>query len=330
MEKFYKKREKEKKEKKKLNDQKKEQIQITLLTQYKEHQNKNKLYFERQIKLDEEKLKRAKSKDLLSRRKLKDIDTRYLTALENRNNLEIEEKKRKSQILEKMDEIDIRLKKRKKYNDYEYLKKQEEAKVKKYEKDKLLERLNNQQIYKNKKRLNELKEKEKRQENYQKQKSKMEEKRQEISEKIQKEKQNVINKFDKLMKQNKEIEPQIIKELFPDDEELYIKIKSMIDQKKKILNEENQKKNNEKNIQKKIEEYKNKLQRQLNDLIQENKIKENERIQRYENAKNDKEKLMIENNNQKERIAEKVEIDKLKDVFEQKIKNYENLLRNNN
>ncbi len=39
---------------------------------------------------------------------------------------------------------------------------------------------------------------------------------------------------------------------------------------------------------------------------------------------------MIENNNQKERIAEKVEIDKLKDVFEQKIKNYENLLRNNN
>ena len=39
---------------------------------------------------------------------------------------------------------------------------------------------------------------------------------------------------------------------------------------------------------------------------------------------------MIENNNQKERIAEKVKIDKLKDVFEQKIKDYENLLRNNN
>ena len=132
------------------------------------------------------------------------------------------------------------------------------------------------------------------------------------------------------MKQNKEIEPEVIKELFPDDEELYIKIKSMIEQKKKILNEENQKKNNEKIIQKKMEEYKNKLQRQLNDLIQENKIKENERIQRYENAKNDNEKIMIENNNQKERIAEKVEIDKLKDVFEQKIKDYENLLRNNN
>ena len=79
-----------------------------------------------------------------------------------------------------------------------------------------------------------------------------------------------------------------------------------------------------------MEEYKNKLQRQLNDLIQENKIKENERIQRYENAKNDIEKIKIENNNQKERIAEKVKIDKLKDVFEQKIKDYENLLRNNN
>ena len=45
--------------------------------------------------------------------KLKDIDRKYLTVLENRDNLEIEEKKRKSQILEKMDEIDIRLKKEK-------------------------------------------------------------------------------------------------------------------------------------------------------------------------------------------------------------------------
>ena len=39
--------------------------------------------------------------------------------------------------------------------------------------------------------------------------------------KLDKEKQEIINKFDNLMRQNKEIQPSIIKKMFPDDNEDY-------------------------------------------------------------------------------------------------------------
>ena len=42
--------------------------------------------------------------------------------------------------------------------------------------------------------------------------------------KFQRQKEEIVKKFDNLMKQNKEIEPETIKELFPEDQELYNKI----------------------------------------------------------------------------------------------------------
>ena len=50
--------------------------------------------------------------------------------------------------------------------------------------------------------------------------------------KFQRQKEEVVKKFDNLMKQNKEIEPETIKELFPEDEELYNKIKEMKEKQK--------------------------------------------------------------------------------------------------
>ena len=44
---------------------------------------------------------------------------------------------------------------------------------------------------------------------------------------IQKKKEEILKKFDNLLKQNKEIDPQTIKEVFPDDEELYNKFTEM-------------------------------------------------------------------------------------------------------
>ena len=57
-------------------------------------------------------------------------------------------------------------------------------------------------------------------------------------------------KFDKIIKQNKEIEPETIKELFPEDEELYNKIKEM---KEKQKQEENKVSEN-KSVKEKKEE----------------------------------------------------------------------------
>ena len=62
-----------------------------------------------------------------------------------------------------------------------------------------------------------------------------------------KKKEEIIRKFDKLLKQNKEIDPQTIKEVFPDDEELYNKV---VEMKKK-------QKEKEEKIKKDLEEQKN-------------------------------------------------------------------------
>ena len=78
------------------------------------------------------------------------------------------------------------------------------------------------------------------------------------------------------MKQNKEIQPETIKEMFPDDEDLYEKVKELKEKEKETLskyitnddNQQNEEKDNndnenkksprknDKNIEKKIEVYK--------------------------------------------------------------------------
>ena len=64
-----------------------------------------------------------------------------------------------------------------------------------------------------------------------------------------------MKKFDQIIKQNKEIEPETIKQLFPDDEELYNKIKEM---KEKQKQEEKKKKKSSTPSDKKDEEEKDK------------------------------------------------------------------------
>ena len=76
------------------------------------------------------------------------------------------------------------------------------------------------------------------------QKEKLAQQRIETSAGIEKKKEAILKKFDNLMKQNKEIDPQTIKEVFPDDEELYKKVQEL----KKKQKEEEEK------IKKKLEE----------------------------------------------------------------------------
>ena len=44
---------------------------------------------------------------------------------------------------------------------------------------------------------------------------------------MEKEKQELITKFENALKKKKEIDAEIVKELFPEDEELYNRIKNM-------------------------------------------------------------------------------------------------------
>ena len=102
--------------------------------------------------------------------------------------------------------------------------------------------------YQNKLKMTELEEKEKKIQAFKTQKEKLTQQRIETSIGIEKKKEAIMKKFENLMKQNKEIDPQTIKEVFPDDEELYNKVKEM----KKKQKEEEEK------IKKQLEEQINK------------------------------------------------------------------------
>ena len=107
------------------------------------------------------------------------------------------------------------------------MKKIEEERVKYIEKNNIIQRKKKMAEYKNKLKINELEEKEKKFQEYKTQRDKLTEKRREASNELQKQKEELLLKFDKLMKQNKEIEPKTIREMFPEDEDLYKKVQEL-------------------------------------------------------------------------------------------------------
>ena len=106
--------------------------------------------------------------------------------------------------------------------------------------------------YQNKLKMDELEEKEKKIQQFKIQREKLAQQRIETSIGIEKKKEAIMKRFDDLMKQNKEIDPQTIKEVFPEDEELYKKVQEM--KKKQKEEEEKIKKQLEEQINTKKED----------------------------------------------------------------------------
>ena len=92
--------------------------------------------------------------------------------------------------------------------------KQEKSTIKKFEKQKIIKRLQNKDQYEKEDMLNELKEKSEKVEMIKIQKQKINEKRKKASEQIFKQKQEVMEKFEKIMKRNKGITVNIFCFLF--------------------------------------------------------------------------------------------------------------------
>ena len=131
-----------------------------------------------------------------------------------------ENEKRKEEQNEKY------LEKKKKQEEDNLIKKENER-IKNIEKNNLIQRKMRIAEYQNKLRMDELEEKEKKIQEFKSQKEKLTQQRIETSIGIQKKKEEILTKFENLMKQNKEIDPKTIKEVFPDDEELYNKVVEM-------------------------------------------------------------------------------------------------------
>ena len=100
-----------------------------------------------------------------------------------------------------------------------------------------------QQEYKNQLRIDELNEKEQKIEEFKKQCERINQQKTQAAIALQRQKEEVVKKFDQIVKKNKEIEAETIKELFPDDNDLYQKIKQMKEKQRK--DEENLKKSGE-------------------------------------------------------------------------------------
>ena len=126
-----------------------------------------------------------------------------------------------------MNSIDNRIKDKKIMNDINKIKKREEGNVKMLERNITIQRMLRIQDYKNKLKMDELEEKERKIYEFKKQREKLAKQRAQASTEVQKQKEEAVLKFDKLARQKREIEPEMIRELFPGDNELYENIKEM-------------------------------------------------------------------------------------------------------
>ena len=94
----------------------------------------------------------------------------------------------------------------------------------------IIQRMLRVQDYRNKLKMEELEVKDKKIAGFKLEKERLALQKAQASTEIQKQKEELVEKFDKLVRQNKEIEPEMIKELFPGDNELY---RSILEMKKK-------------------------------------------------------------------------------------------------
>ena len=115
-------------------------------------------------------------------------------------------------LLTKMNSIDIRVKDKRMKSDKDKIKEREERNAKILERNIIIQRMLRIQDYKNRLKMEELEEKEKKLSEFKLQKERLALQRAQASTEVQKQKEEVLLKFEKLSRQKKEIEPEMIKE----------------------------------------------------------------------------------------------------------------------
>ena len=112
---------------------------------------------------------------------------------------------------------------------YDLCVKQEDEYIKQYKKKQAIMRLERINQYKTEKRTEELWEKEQKIEEFKKKKKELIDNKSKMTGDLEKEKQELIAKFENTFKKKSQIDANLVKELFPDDNELYNRIKKLTD-----------------------------------------------------------------------------------------------------
>lgn len=297
----------------------------------KNEQIKKKEYFEKRERLEQSLvMKEMERNDMARAISMKNLE-HFNKIKENRSELETREDERKNALLQRMEEIERRLNEKRKIEALESLQKIEEGNAKQYEKDLALSRIKKAKEYRFKLKQMEIEEKEKKLEEIKLKQRQILKTKNDLTSEIEKQKQDIIKKFQSFMRQKKDINCEIVKELFPEDPDLYAKIKQITTTNNTSRGQSARVKSahmlNDKEIEKKVEEFRNLLRSELSKIIEEEKQNENKRIKEYENANNNSDKKRIEAKNAKERADGNKKVKDFQADIENKVKIYENKLK---
>ena len=211
------------------NKKKYEEIQNHLEKMKQEREKRNEETLRRQKKLEIKAIKNEKLRIDKIMEKSRSQQTLYMQTKIRRNQgiKKMEEKFEK--MNKEMEEKQEKLDKEKIKRLFDISVKQEEEYIKQYQKKQNIIRLERINKYKTEKRLEELNEKEQKIEDFKRKKMELIENKAKLTGDMEKEKQILIKKFENTFKKKNQIDAQVVKELFPEDEELYKRIKKMTD-----------------------------------------------------------------------------------------------------
>jgi hypothetical protein len=264
----------------------------------------------------------------------------------HKHDIELDHEQKRIDLKNRMDELDLRVTNYKKTVELESMKKLQESFVKQTEKDFLNQRMQRMKEYKYELKCKEIEDKEKRIEQMKNEQNKFREQKKTLNRQMQNEKRQLINKFNNLVKGKSKIDCEIVKKLYPDDDELYEKIKNM--QKNYEISNSNENKNENENnktvrdlrsksasqkkkeeeIEKKVEEFRKKLREEISKEIENERNKEKKRIKEYEEANTVEDKKRIEQKNNKERKESNQKITDKNDNIEKYVDDYRKKLLN--
>ena len=268
---------------------------------------------------------------------------------DNKQQIELKNKKKKNALENKMEELDHRITNYKKEEGHKSLIKLQESFVKQVEKNFTNKRIQRIKQYNFELKEKEMKEKDKKIDLMKNEKIKFQNERKKMNFELQNEKYLLMNKFNHLVKGKSKINVEVIKQLYPEDEQLYKKMKNMEDIYKigdireEVVKKEKQRENTTKSefnktksifkkkneeIEKRVIEFRQKLREKLKKDIETERINESRRIKDYEEAITFQDKQTIEQKNKLERSEFGKRITDLNENIEHYVEEYRKKLIN--
>ena len=211
--------------------QKQNKIHNFLLYVESEEDKKLKDYYFKRKQIEENVKNQSMERIKKGREMAKKYEDLFLKNMENKNNLNKSVRNKEIEIMKRRNDYNNRVEQHRRMEfENDKLKRIQIDNIKENENKKRNERLERKREYDAKLRMEEMEKREKKKEEFMKQKEIYERKKREIYRKNNEEVNEIVSKFENLMQQGKRINPEIIKQSFPGDNQLYKRIKILYEQ----------------------------------------------------------------------------------------------------